>query len=87
MSANKRFNRFPKKLVALFFRPGELQTNDYRCPSRSRRSQQFSITRQQVQAIEQEGLDNDWPPSFPEGRESEPLKYNIVWTNAAGGVR
>lgn len=22
----------------------------------------FSITRQQVQAIEQEGLDNDWPP-------------------------
>ena len=25
-------------------------------------SKQFSITRQQVQAIEQEGLDNDWPP-------------------------
>lgn len=25
-------------------------------------AKQFSITRQQVQAIEQEGLDNDWPP-------------------------
>jgi hypothetical protein len=25
-------------------------------------AKQYSITRQQVQAIEQEGLDNDWPP-------------------------